>query len=333
MSESINRTRQRMYFVCYLCIVLLRTATATMRWWWWIYRAANEVGGWYSTFTVNESNDWYVRSSTDASSLFCSNIDATRTGEIKRVRCRGSPLQWDVRRWGRRRRSRRRRKTKIYTLPLDQSSEAVIPPCSPLIGAREAARYTHAHARAQEISAALFSLDVHMSDYHGFCADVCKMSCLPGKTSLHRHSGGKEKRTIRTLTCWRSSCAWMLQEKVDRKRYAPVEVQKILSLPLGLSFAAVYACATYVLRLLFSPWLVYIYDTGPFVSFPSVCFFYLLSFSFPLSLSLSSFQHLVPLRTKRKSSSLPSSLPFSLRWRMKQSSSIFDVASAHYLFF
>lgn len=43
MSESINRTRQRMYFVCYLCIVLLRTATATMRWWWWwIYRAANE---------------------------------------------------------------------------------------------------------------------------------------------------------------------------------------------------------------------------------------------------------------------------------------------------
>ena len=48
------------------------------------------VGGWYSTFTVNERNDWYTRSSTDASSrLFSSDIDAARTGEIKRVRCRG----------------------------------------------------------------------------------------------------------------------------------------------------------------------------------------------------------------------------------------------------
>ena len=165
----------------------------------------------------------------------------------------------------------------------------------PIVGSGDSALFTsdrcprssqiHTHTRARTRYQQLYFRSMYtcliIMAFVQMCARclVCK-----GKPHYIDTQAGRRKGQLGLLLVGEAR-AHDCQKKKSIGNGMLVEVQK--SLPLSLSLTAIYACATYVLLLLFSPWLVYIYPTGPFVSFPSVCFFYLLSL--PLSLSLSLF--------------------------------------------
>ena len=138
-SDAMLRTR----FVCYLYSFSpyrsssTKTTTSMMMMMMGIPRCKRMAGGWYSTFGTHERSCWY------GCILPCSDDDDDAT-EMKRVLRGGGTFT--MRRERKRERARRReekaqkKNINISTLLSHQSPDVFILFCSPLIGARTAAR-------------------------------------------------------------------------------------------------------------------------------------------------------------------------------------------------